>query len=453
MTGHEAAIEPMTPISKEAGPAAEGFGENHSKLLLSAIIVLILGLAVGLRLHAALQKNLVGTDEAEYLSAGRNLWRGRGLTYENGIPFVIHPGGLGIFVAGVAKLTGQENLARTNAYCFAFLGALATIGIFILAKRLLGARTALLAAAVYATLPSLATQLFYWDSTSEALLLPLVIFACCLFALTYENGRPLGAILGSCLLGLAAAVRNDGIVFFGCLAAVLCLKMLLAGGWSIKKTFAVGALGCLAFGAGYLPYGAFLWRHTGSALSSVGSTTAFNFDPIRLQEDSFYSEKPGQVEKKYSYVRYIASHPRQFIRRVAINTQQEFTIQLPHVVPFYLFAFIGVALFASTPWPAAKWRWAFLLAMALPVSAYLAYYVKARFMAAMLPVAAIVVGQGMARVQIRSAPLRYLLWGGVILVLAVHSVGKVAEVRQENAAPSCEAPRSGWRKTRRPMTC
>ena len=170
-------------------------------------------------------------------------------------------------------------------------------------------------------------------------------------------------------------------------------------------------------------------------MSSVGSTTAFSFDPIRLQEDAFYNEKPGQVEKEGSYARYVMSHPRRFIRRVAINTQQALMIQLPHVVPFYLFAFIGVALFASTPWHAAKWRWAFLLAMALPVSAYLAYYIKARFLAGLLPVAAIVVGQGLAQVQIRSARLRYLLWGGVILVLAVHSVGKVAELRQENAAP------------------
>jgi len=248
MTANEPVTGPVPGILKEAGPAAGDCHLERSKLLLAAL-ALILGLAFGIRLYAGLQKGLVGTDEAEYLSAGRNLWRGRGLTYENGIPFVIHPGGLGVFVAGVAKFTGQGNLARANAYCFAFLGVLGTIGIFILAKRLLGLKAALLTAAVYATLPSLATQVFYWDSTSEALLLPLVIFACCFFAWTCENGQPLGAVLGSCLLGIAAAVRNDGLVFFGCLAAVLCLKMLLTRGWSVRKYFAVGALSCLAFGA------------------------------------------------------------------------------------------------------------------------------------------------------------------------------------------------------------
>ena len=409
--------------------------EGIPRRFILAIMAIIVALAVGIRLYSALQKDIVGTDESSYLETGRNFWRGKGLTDNNGMPFTIHPGGLGVFVAGVAKLTGQSDLVRTNAYCFGFFGGLSTIGIFILAKRLLGTTTAILSAAVYAMLPAIATQVFYWDSTSETLLLPLVIFACCLFALTYDNGRPLGAIVGSCLLGFAASVRNDGLLFFGCLTAVLCLKMLLAGGSSVKKTFMVGALGCLAFSAAYLPYGAFLWRHTGSPLSNVGSLTAFNYDPVRLQKDWFYREKPGQVEKEDSYAHYIVSNPRQFIRRVGINARQALLFGLPEMVPFYLFAFIGVALFCSAPWHAAKWRWAFLLAMALPVSVYLAYYIQSRFLVVMLPVAAIVVGQGLAHVQIRSAPLRYVLWGSVILALAVHSLAKVPALRQNNAAP------------------
>lgn len=147
------------------------------------VILLLATVGTVLRYEVASRKELVGTDESSYLSVGRNFWSGRGLTNLNGHPSVVQPPLHGVVVAGVGTLFGIDDLQRANALVFAVFGGVCTCLLALLALCVFHCRTtALWAAGVFAFLPTLAVQLFFWDSTAESTTMLFLLLGCLGFA-------------------------------------------------------------------------------------------------------------------------------------------------------------------------------------------------------------------------------------------------------------------------------
>ena len=395
--------------------------QGHSRMILIILLALIVAMACGLRLYASSKKVSLGTDEAEYLMAGRNLWRGNGLALAPGQPFVIHPPLHGIIVAGVARILHITDLKMANNLCIAIFGGLGCIAMFLLAFLFWGYVTGILAAALYATIPILSVKVYYFNSTVEHLFILFMLLGCYGFARSYMGNRMTGAIVGAAFLGIASFVRSDGLILVLCLVAVLSLKKFARREWSWTK-LALCMLFCAAgFFIAYLPYGLFLLRHTGNMTSNVATYTFKNYDPIRKQDDSLYSERPGTVDASESALEYAVRDLRSFSRRLILNARLVLG-GLPKLLPYYLLPFIGLALFAKQGSEEKTFHLLFIVAISIPVFSYILFYVSTRFLCVMVPAMILLVAHGLALIDVKRRWLRIAIQFLVILVLTFHSI-------------------------------
>lgn len=398
-------------------------------IAISMTIIIVVGVA--LRTYAAATKKLVGTDEASYLMAGRNLWRGDGFGDSPGHPFTIHPGLHGIVVAGFARIAGLRDLDTANGICFVTFGMLGVLALFFLARCLYDDLTAVLAAGLYATMPPLAIQVYYWDSTAEPLTLLLLVLGCYGFVRSYLGTTLRGAIVGSACFGVAAAVRSDGFVFMASTAFVLLAAKILFDKWRFRQSLACLCLCMLAFAIAYAPYGAFLYRHTDKFTTAVADVTMRNYDPVRLEADWFYRENPGEVDQDLTFVGYVVHNPGRYAKRVLQGLHALLLRRPTDLLPYYLFPFVGLALFAEDRSRARNRVLLFIAAMLAPVFCYALFYIQLRFLVIALPAILLLVARGLALPRFKSHWAQVVLPAAVLLALSLHSLGKLPAFRQE----------------------
>ena len=409
------------------------------KWLPAVCLLVIFALAFAIRLDAGLRKELVGTDEARFLIAGRNFWRGKGLVVAPGQPYTHSPALQGIVAAGIGKAIGTADLQVANAIAFAVFGALGAVMVFVLAWRLFGEKTGLLTAALYSVLPTLSVKVHYWNSTTETLLLALVLAGCYGY-LRYYEGKPLAWVgAGAAAFGVAAMARMDGFVYLAVMTSLLALRKTFARpGW-FRPMLAPVLCSVLAFAAAYAPYGVMLWRCSGRFIPSVAGHTAAAYNPLRLSEDDLYAETMDAEESDTSFVRYALREWPKYPRRMAANLWIAFSRETPDVVPFYLFPFVGLALFADSETWRDRWRILFLAATALPLMAYMLFYVQARFLVVVLPALLILAARGLLSVPWRSGATRPALCVVVIVMLIGEGRNQAHALAMEAAHPEFRA--------------
>ncbi len=255
--------------------------------------------------------------------------------------------------------------------------------------------------------------------------------------------------MGGAAFGVAACARNDGLVFLASLIFFCFAYLILSREWRLRKALAVGALCVVAFALAYSPYGVFLHRHRGAALSGTSDVTLTHYDPNKLEEDYFYRERPDFEPAYHSYLEYIATQPASFFRRVAMNAKQILLRQPPILIPWYLLPFVGLGLFGNRL-PGHWKRMLFCAAVLAPVMAYALFYVQSRFLAFGVPALILVAAYGCSHLRVRPAFLRWAVPAVLLVMLATHSVLKAPKVVADSRHPEFRAAASWVRSQAKP---
>ncbi|MEA2603151.1 MAG: hypothetical protein QOF89_4143 [Acidobacteriota bacterium] len=192
--------------------------------------------AFGFRLALLLLPRVIRWDEPVYLLLGQNLWNGLGFTF-NGHPELHHSPLFPILTGATLKLTGRPEEASNIWYVL--LGALLTLPVYGLARRLTSHGGALLAAALVAFFPALTTAVLYWGTMIEPLFLLLIYSAAYLTMRGLDSERPGFSVaafaIAGALTGLAYLARPEGLLWMISLAGAAVIVWALRRGRDAER--------------------------------------------------------------------------------------------------------------------------------------------------------------------------------------------------------------------------
>ncbi|MFY9823461.1 MAG: glycosyltransferase family 39 protein [Thermoanaerobaculia bacterium] len=359
----------------------------------------VLALAVAafaVRLALLLLPRVMRWDEPVYLLLGRNLWSGLGYTF-SGHPELHHSPLFPLLAGATLKLTSRPEAASDVWYVL--LGALLTLPVYGLARRVTSQGGALLAAALVAFFPALTVAVLYWGTMIEPLFLFLLYAAAYAVAKGLDGESPWPFAGAGALTGLAFLARPEGILWMVSLAgAALCVWALRRRLWE-RRTLAALAVLPLVFLAVAAPQLLFLRRHTGQWMISgkVGITYEIGravetADPVLYDEIVNTLDADGEI-RAASESRYQRGEAGAAAVKPA-EASGRFLRNLGHVLKSSLTSEIFSAMLLL---PAAWWilRGAWnrrrleaeivLAATVAPVAAFLAFHVQQRFFAPAFP--------------------------------------------------------------------
>jgi hypothetical protein len=379
---------PSTGVEDLAGP------HDHKKVgrrVLAITLASLCVIAFGIRLYAGQNKPFVNTDEAAYLIAGRNLWRGEGFSLAPNHPHLSHPGAIGVLQVGVSLLLPGRNLDIAGSLVFALAGVLGTAGMFLLGAKLFNDAVGLLASCLYAIVPSLAVQGYYWSSASEPLTVTLLVWGFFFYSKTYLGERLRWAPMGAFVFGIASMFRYDGMVCFVFMSCLLAWRCWWSRAISVRTLLPYLALLLASYSVAYAPYGQFCWRHTGRFTTSIALQNLIHQDPFR----ELPTQVPGYVPQYDSSLEYVIANWDRIPARVVYHLKVFASTSLRHVLPFYLLLFVGIG---SLIWPRngpSAMTLIFIVVMGLSIAPYCYFSMTPRFALLTLPALLLFVARGL----------------------------------------------------------
>lgn len=212
--------------------------------------------------------------EGYYRPVAEAVLRGDGYTRNGEVNLHNPPGYPFVLVAlfALAELTGWSQLTWVTIFSVACT-ALSTVVAYAVADRLFGRRTALVAAALFATYPlTLVMASYRFSEVPYTLALLLVVHAALRAAVSRERLLAWAAWAG--LLCAAAALIRPAAI--GLALPVGLALLLYRGGPSLRRRTAAAALVLAGFLAGVAPWETWLYAKTDRliALSEVGPEAA-----------------------------------------------------------------------------------------------------------------------------------------------------------------------------------
>ncbi len=208
------------------------------------------------------------SDSDYYHVVARNLATGDGFTYRNG-PSYFWPPGYPFFLAILYKAFAVS--VKVALVGNAFAGAATVFVTFLIGRKIWGAQTALIGAAILAVLPShifwtpvLLSEIFFTSIFAAALLfalqstrdetrridwLSLVVFGVLLAAGTLVRGQMLVLLPAASLLWWRFGVSWRQLALMTALP--LAVVVVAAGAWMIRNQRNFGETGVLSANAGY----------------------------------------------------------------------------------------------------------------------------------------------------------------------------------------------------------
>ena len=166
-------------------------------------------------------------DSLWYDSSAQTIADGRGYIFFDGAPTAAWPVGYPAFLAAIYRVTDDSVLSAKVAN--AFLGALTVLGVYALGALVLGPRAGWAAALVLTFFPNqVLFSTLVMSEVLSAFLLLLVLLAVVHLTLDRERARWWGVAVVGLLIGLAALVRGEFLLFF--LVPVLPWRLVL-GSW------------------------------------------------------------------------------------------------------------------------------------------------------------------------------------------------------------------------------
>ena len=263
----------MTRVVEQPAAWWRGIGSPRTRRILLLVLLVGGGLRVAWVAHAGVAPHFAGDPEA-YLLQGETLARGKGYTnplidIENEIrkrdhqqpiarqPSSFYPPGYPVFIAAVAWVVWHSPIAdgsvvRAVGYAQAILGVLTILLVFALARRVFGARVALVAAAIVAVYPNLITTTAtlqletVFIALSLATLLVLLPAATGVVALV----RPTIALLLFAFLATRWLARRPWRETLVAFATVAVAMVAVVVPWTIRNAVALHAFVPISTGIG-----------------------------------------------------------------------------------------------------------------------------------------------------------------------------------------------------------
>jgi 4-amino-4-deoxy-L-arabinose transferase-like glycosyltransferase len=353
-------------------------------------------------------------DEPVYLLLGRNLWSGLGFSF-SGHPELHHSPLFPLLAGATLKLLGRPEAA--SDFWYVLLGALLTLPVYGLARRLTGHGGAMLAATLVAFFPALTTAVLYWGTMIEPLFLILLYTAAYVVAKGLDRESPMLFGVGGAFTGLAFLARPEGVLWMVSLEGAAFLVWALRGRLKERRTLIALAVLPLAFLAVAAPQFLFLRRHTGQWMISgkVGITYEIGravetADPVLYDEIVNTLDADGEI-RAASESRYQRSEAGTGAVKPA-EASGRFLRNLGHVLKSSLTSEIfSVLLLVPAAWWLAAGAWSrrhrenkdsrddrdrkessrrlegeiLIVATVAPVAAFLAFHVQQRFFAPAFP--------------------------------------------------------------------
>ncbi|MCC7362640.1 MAG: glycosyltransferase family 39 protein [Anaerolineales bacterium] len=370
----------------------------HPLWVLLAVALLVRLLAVNVRF-------VIGTDEGLFLTLGRNLAAGLGYTGDGRTLQVDFPPGFSLFAAAVYALGGGPELpSKLNQLLF---GTLLVIPIYWLGKHLATEQTGFRAGLFVALVPALVLGQSNFEAVAEPLYTLLFFTAWALLWRGLTRQAVWAFALAGLALGAAHLVRWEALVL-GLLAAGLIVLGLKRASVTPLLVFLAGLL---LFA---VPYGLFLYQHTGSPLSPKTRITQWHSAALDAQPND-----PFAYEKAYAAYEAFLNDPHtplalpalsplellsRYFRNLLLELRLTFTT-LSLLTPLWLIPL--VAGVAGLP----RRRAAFLLVPFLPPALIPFSVVDPRYFLPALPAALLLAACGWHVLDTWLPVVRVMLFG------------------------------------------
>ena len=374
---------------------------------------LLVGVAFAVRILPVTLRFVIGSDEGLFLTLGQNLAAGLGYTGDGITSQVDFPPGYPLFAAAVYRLGGGLELpSKLNLLLF---GSLLPLPVYWLARQLAGDTTAFRAGLLVALLPGLALAQGNFEAAAEPLytLMLYTGWAALWWGLTPR--RPLAFLLAGLAIGAAHLARWEGIIF-GLLAAGIILLDNVFRKQTMKFWFSSSVFGIILLLTGLgifaVPYGLYLYQHTGSFVNPKTAITQLHAAALDASRDDPYA-----FEKYYFELEDVLADPDSFSGLPPALVQDRTPLLLRYSRNILLelrLLFTSLSLM-TVLWiiPAALGLWAiglaralFLSVLFLPLAAIPASVVDPRYFLPALPAAMIFAACGFSWMNQRLAGFR-----------------------------------------------
>jgi 4-amino-4-deoxy-L-arabinose transferase-like glycosyltransferase len=385
---------------------------------------LLIGVALIMRILPVTVRFVIGSDEGLFLTLGQNLAAGRGYTGDGLTTQIDFPPGFALFAAAVYRLGGYLELpAHLNILV---IGSLLPLPIYWLARQLSDAKTALLAGLLVALHPALVLSQGNLESVAEQPYGLLLYTAWGLLWWGFNRRRGWIFGLAGVLVGLAHLVRWEGIIM-GLIAVVIIVIALRRTAVGPVLLFLTG----LALFA--VPYGWYLYQHTGSILSPKTMLTQLHAaaldasvnDPFAF-ERSFYEPYEIWLAHPTQPPEVVAESRTAALRRYAGNVWLEARLWF---TSFSFMTIFWIVPFGFGLWAMGRKQTLFLLPLFIPLAFIPASVVDPRYFLIPLPILMIFTARGWMWLQDKLPSLRLplvpqpvslaMLWLGATLVLFI----------------------------------
>lgn len=361
------------------------------------LIAAIVLAAMALRALLASPERVVWGDEPFYLWLGRNWLTGRGYTFTGYSD--VHHTPLYPLLTGLLYLVTHD-LELSSRLWYIVLGALLGVPIYLLARRVYGQSTAIIALLFVSIHPALTAGAINWGTLTEP---PYYLFVysgllAALIALETQAVWAYGS--AGALFALAYLTRPEAIAYLAAVGGYVLLARLLERRLFTRAEFARLAVYVAGFALFFMPYAIYVHGETGQWMISekagvtyvVSKSLAYGdvvtFDRATWGLDStgeevfFFSRQSYDV----SMIEAIRANPADFLFVLRSNIYRFIgTIISKRMLPAFLIPLMALGWFRK-PWGQKRARAeGLLITSCLPVTAFLLFFIQERYVATILP--------------------------------------------------------------------
>ena len=382
------------PTDPQEASGAYPLGSSRK---LDGVFFAFLALAALTRAAYAIPYHVCFGDESCYLYLAQNLFGGKGYTYYNNLAELHFPP---LFPIALGLLNfAVRDWEMVSRVAYVVFGTLLLAPVYLLALRTYGVLVARIAAMVTALLPAFTSGVLYAETMSE----PLYLFclACGIYQLylAFADGSVRSHVLASTSFAFAYLTRPEGMIYFFLALGSLPLYWLLTRRFSLSQ--AACRLGALAAGFFLVafPYLVYVRGEVGTwTLSTKGRTTYLTtrglvphegkVDGAAFLQDTWGLDAKGEVhyfahefDQRTLYLLF-GPYRYRLLQDMWANLHDAWdTLRKRSFLGEGLLALAAIGLASSLLWRRRSiYPEIFHLLMLAPLTAFLAFFIKERFL-------------------------------------------------------------------------
>ena len=340
------------------------------------LLILIFGVALGVRAVAAAHNTMIANDETVYVRMAENLAAGKAPVEISGMSSATFTPLLPLFIDGLSRVI--KNFVESSHVIVVLFGALLVLPVYRLGRQLLSERTGLMAAALIAISPLLIT--FSSHVYSEAVYCFFLLTALSFGWDTIQKHRLSAAAITGISLGFAYLANATTVYYLIVLATIILVGAYKGNSWRSSSKALVIMLAIFSVFA--IPYVLFLHQELGK-WTFTGKDIYSNLRTINLQWNTSEGYINGALQLTddgtnvkilqfndealhSSVIVYLLDHPVQALRQFISNYQIFYLSDLQKVFFGGFLPLMGLGLFGRTWDRRYAARAGYVLVMMLP---------------------------------------------------------------------------------------